>query len=65
MLMSFIYGFANAECKVFTSTVARITRIERISDDMAEPCGERFPERIPGDAITELVHYRVADGGEV
>ena len=40
MLMASIYGLANDKCKDFKPTVARIALIKRISNDMAEQCGQ-------------------------
>ena len=73
MLMASIYGLANDKCKDFKSTVARVARIERVSNDMADQCGERLPESVLGDvfypsmdhtSVTELVLYRVGAGAE-
>ena len=71
MLMALIYGLANDKCKDFKATVARVAHIERISNDMAEQCGQRpdegtlaniFYPSMDHTSVTELVHYRIGSG---
>ena len=61
----------NDKCNDFKATVARIRHIERLSDDMAEQCGQRpdeltlaniFYPSMDHTSITELVHYRIGSG---
>ena len=71
MLMASMHGPANDKCKDFRATVARVAHIERVSNDLAEQCGQRPPEEILANifypsmdhtSITELVHYRIGAG---
>ena len=73
MLMASMYGLANDKCKDFRAAVARVAHIERVSNDMADQCGQRPPELILAGvfypsmdhtSITNLVHYRICTGAE-
>ena len=73
MLMASIYGLANEKCKDFRATVARVTHIERISDDIADQCGQRpdegtlagvFYPSMDHSSISDLVQYRISSGTE-
>ena len=73
MLMASIYGLANDKCKDFRATVARVSHIERVSNDMADQCGQRPPEDLLAGVfypsmdhttITDLVYYRIGSGVE-
>ena len=73
MLMASIYGLASDKCKDFRATVARVSLMERVSNDMADQCGQRPPEDVVAgvfypsmdhSSITDLVHYRIGPGAE-
>ena len=73
MLMASIYGLANDKCKDFRATVARVAHIERVSNDMADQCGQRPPEDILAGvfypsmdhtSIIDLVHHRIGSGAQ-
>ena len=73
MLMASIYGLANDKCKDFRATVARVAHIERVSNDMADRCGQRptelilvgvFRPSMDHTSITDLVHYRTGTCAE-